>query len=73
MVRLIDINNMVEDSFDEFQKDSDRFKGMKLMIDFQSLDLSVNAPEIAFPKPKFKKRHITSTFIKPNPNKKSLF
>ena len=73
MVRLIDINNMVEDSFDEFQKDSDRFKGMKLMIDFQSLDLSVNAPDMTLPKPKFKKRHITSTFIKPNPNKKSLF
>jgi hypothetical protein len=73
MVRLIDINNMVEDSFDEFQKDSDRFKGMKLMIDFQSLDLSVNAPDMKLPKPKFKKRQITSTFIKPNPNKKSLF
>tara|TARA_B110000259_G_scaffold54989_1_gene64768 strand:- start:1582 stop:1803 length:222 start_codon:yes stop_codon:yes gene_type:complete len=73
MVRIEDISNMVEDNFDEFQKDSDRFKGMKLLIDFKPLDLSVNSPDMEFQKPKFKKRHITSTFIKPNPNKKSLF
>jgi len=73
MVRLADINSMVEDNFDEFQKDSDRFKGMKLLIDFKPLDLSVNSPDMELPKPKFKKRHIISKFIKPNPNKKSLF
>ena len=73
MVRIEDINSMVEDNFDEFQKDSDRFKGMKLLIDFKPLDLSVNSPEMEMPKPKFKKRQITSKFIKPNPNKKSLF
>ena len=73
MVRLEDINSMVEDNLDDFQKDSDRFKGMKLLIDFTPLDLSVNSPEIKLPQPKFKKRQITSKFIKPNPNKKSLF
>jgi|TARA_B100000497_G_C7438238_1_gene272942 hypothetical protein len=73
MVCIETINNMVEDNFDEFQKDSDRFKGMKLLIDFKPLDLSVNSPEMEMPKPKFKKRQITSKFIKPNPNKKSLF
>ena len=73
MVCIETINNMVEDNFDEFQKDSDRFKGMKLLIDFKPLDLSVNSPEMEMPKPKFKKRQITSKFIKPNPNKISLF
>tara|TARA_Y100000389_G_C17325294_1_gene445233 strand:+ start:306 stop:527 length:222 start_codon:yes stop_codon:yes gene_type:complete len=73
MVCIETINDMVEDNFDEFQKDSDRFKGMKLLIDFKPLDLSVNSPEMEMPKPKFKKRQITSKFIKPNPNKKSLF
>ena len=73
MVRIEDINSMVEDNFDEFQKDSDRFKGMKLLIDFKPLDLSVSSPDIKMPEPKFKKRQITSKFIKPNPNKKSLF
>jgi hypothetical protein len=73
MVRIEDISVMVEDNLDDFQKDSDRFKGMKLLIDFKPLDLSVNSPDIKMPEPKFKKRQITSKFIKPNPNKKSLF
>jgi len=73
MVRIEDISNMVEDNLDDFQRDSDRFKGMKLLIDFQPLDLTVNSPDIEFPKPKFKKRQIISKFIKPDPSKKSLF
>jgi len=73
MVRIEDITYMVEDNFDEFQKDSDRFKGMKLLIDFKPLDLSVSSPEIKMPEPKFKKREKTSTYIKPSSNKKSLF
>lgn len=73
MVRLEDINSMVEDNLDDFQRDSDRFKGLKLLIDFNPLDLRVESPEIKFPKPKFKKKEVASKFIKPNPNKKSLF
>ena len=73
MVRIEDICNMVEDNFEEFQRDSDRFKGMKLLLDFKPLDLSVNSPDIKLPTPKFKKRQTTSKHIKPDPNKKSLF
>ena len=73
MVCIETISNMVEDNFEEFQRDSDRFKGMKLLLDFKPLDLSVNSPDIKLPTPKFKKRQIISKFIKPNPNKKSLF
>jgi hypothetical protein len=46
---------------------------MKLLIDFSPLDLSVNSPDIKMPEPKFKKKQIIAKFIKPNPNKKSLF
>jgi hypothetical protein len=73
MVRIADISSMVEDNLDDFQKDSDRFKGMKLLIDFSPLDLSVNSPDIKMPEPKFKKKQVIAKFIKPNPNKKSLF
>lgn len=73
MVRIEDINVMVEDSLDDFYKDGSRFKGMKLMIDFKPIDTSVESPDIKFTKPKFKKGQKTSKFIKNNNNKKSLF
>ena len=73
MVRIDDINIMVEDSLDDFYKDGSRFKRMKLLIDFKPLDTSIESPDITFSKPKFKKGQKTSKFIKNNNNKKSLF
>ena len=73
MVRIESITNMVEKDLDDFYNDRDRFKGLKMMIDFESIDLEINTPEMKMSKPKFKKREIISKHIKPDPNKKSLF
>lgn len=73
MVRIDDINIMVEDNLDDFYKDGSRFKRMKLLIDFKPVDASVESPDIKFSKPKFKKGQKISKFIKNNNNKKSLF
>tara|TARA_B100000497_G_scaffold94909_1_gene106423 strand:- start:3562 stop:3783 length:222 start_codon:yes stop_codon:yes gene_type:complete len=73
MVRINDINIMVEDNLDDFYKDGSRFKGMKLLIDFKPINSSVESPDIKFNKPKFKKAQKISKFIKNNNNKKSLF
>lgn len=73
MVRIEDLTVMVEKDLDDFYNDRDRFKGLKMLVDFDSIDLEANAPEMKMGKPKFKKREIISKHIKPNPNKKSLF
>lgn len=73
MVHLEEITDMVEKDLNDFYNDRDRFKGLKMLIDFDSIDLNAETPEMKFEKPKFKKRQTTSVHIKPNPNKKSLF
>ena len=73
MVHLESINDMVDKDLDNFYSDRDRFKGLKMIIDFDSVDLNAETPEMKFSQPKFKKRQTTSTYIKSNPNKKSLF
>ena len=63
----------MEDSLDDFYKDSDRFKGMKLVLDFNTEDFNVQSNKFVVEKPKLKKGQKAAKFIRPNPNKKSLF
>ncbi len=70
MVRIEEM----EDKLDDFFKDSERFKRLKLLVDFKQVeDLKVQSPKMRFDKPKLKKGQKASKFIKSNPNKKSLF
>jgi|TARA_B110000305_G_C19431203_1_gene636352 hypothetical protein len=75
MVHLEELTFMVEENLEDFYNDRDRFKGHRLLIDFEAVEIpdEPNTPDIEFSKPKFKKRQTTSKHIKPDPNKKSLF
>jgi len=72
MVRIDEITLMVEKDLDDFYRDRDRFKGLKLLIDFDSEEYQPNTPGLQFTEPKFKKRLKTSHFIK-NKGEKGLF
>lgn len=63
----------VEDQLDDFYRDGARFKQMKLLIDFNQINIKVETPSFDPGKPKFKKKQTTSTYIKPKGNDKSLF
>jgi hypothetical protein len=73
MVRLEEYNIEVDDNLDDFYRDSERFKKMKLLIDFEMLDIKAENPSMQFTKPKLKKPQRAATYIKPDANKKSLF
>jgi len=73
MVRIEDITEMVEDDLDNFYEDGKRFKGHKLLLDFESAEYDVELPETKSIKPKYKKKKKANVFIKPRPDKKSLF
>jgi len=73
MVRIEDITRMVEEDLDNFYEDGKRFKGHKLLLDFESAEYDVELPETKKIEPKFKKKKKASVFVKPNSNKKSLF
>lgn len=73
MVCIEEINKMVEKDLDDFYNDRDRFKGVKLLVDFKSSDYSIENPNIKIDSPKFKKKLVTSKFVKLNKNNNSLF
>lgn len=72
MVRIEEITQMVERDLDDFYRDRDRFKGLKLLIDFNSDEYQHSAPGLQFTEPKFKKRLKAAHFIK-NKGEKGLF
>ena len=74
MVLIEDINNIVEDNLEDFYRDKDRFRNLKLLIDFEPMEIEAKSETFDPGKPKFKKKQKTSVYIKPN-NKgdKSLF
>jgi hypothetical protein len=74
MVLIEEINSKVEDNLDDFYKDKERFRNLKLLIDFKPIDLEAESATFNPGKPKFKKKQKTSVFIKPKTGgNKSLF
>ena len=69
MVRIEDMEDTIEDFF----KDSDRFKKMKMLIDFEMPEFKTENPDMEFSKPKLKRGEKAARYIKPDVNKKSLF
>ena len=63
----------MEDKLEDFFKDSDRFKGNKLIVDFEVEEFNVESGKFVVEKPKLKKGQKASKFVRSNPNKKSLF
>lgn len=74
MVLIEEINSRVEDNLDDFYKDKDRFRNLKLLIDFRPIDIEAKSATFNPGKPKFKKKQRISTYIKPKTGgNKSLF
>jgi hypothetical protein len=73
MVRIEEITKMVDQDLDDFYRDRDRFKGMKMFVDFSATDYEHKAPKIDIEKPKFKKKLKASKFVKKNNKNKGLF
>jgi len=71
MVHIEDITDMVDKDLDDFYRDRDRFKGMRMLVDFNASEYEHDAPKLDLGKPKFKKKLKASKFIKGN--KGSLF
>tara|TARA_R110002050_G_scaffold219734_1_gene355615 strand:- start:37 stop:246 length:210 start_codon:yes stop_codon:yes gene_type:complete len=69
MVRIEEM----EDNIEDFFNDSDRFKKMRMLIDFEMPEFKTENPNMEFSKPKLKKGQKAAKFIKPDRNKKSLF
>jgi hypothetical protein len=63
----------MEDKLEDFFKDSERFKGNKLIVDFEVEEFNVKSNDFVVEKPKLKKGQKAAKFVKNNPNKKSLF
>jgi hypothetical protein len=63
----------MEQHLDDFYRDGARFKNMKLLIDFNQVNLKVETPSFDPGKPKFKKKQTINIHIKPKGNDKSLF
>lgn len=64
MVHLEDITTTVEKDLDDFYRDRDRFKGLKMLVDFKVNDYNLEAPNIEVGDAKFKKKLKISTFTK---------
>lgn len=69
MVRI----NEMEDKLEDFFKDSERFKKMKMLIDFEMPEFKNKGSDMEFSKPKLKKPNRAAKYVKPDTNKKSLF
>ena len=64
MVCLTDM----EDKLEDFFKDSERFKGNKLLVDFEVEEFNVESGNFVVEKPKLKKGQKAAKFVKNNPN-----
>ena len=69
MVRIEEM----EDNLEDFFKDSDRFKGNKLLVGFDVEEFNVESKDFVVEEPKLKKGQKAAKFVRSNPNKKSLF
>lgn len=61
----------MDEELDKFYRDKNRFKNLKKIIDFEFTQEDFEGKGIKISQPKFKKKLITSKFVKTN--KKSLF
>mgnify|MGYP001147856298 CR=1 FL=1 len=73
MVRIEEITEMVDKDLDDFYEDRDRFKGMKVLLDFNSAEYDHSAPNIEIERPKFKKKLKASKFVRGNNKNRGLF
>ncbi len=65
---------MIDNEFEDFEKQRDQFKGLKTLVDFDTSKYEYEGTKISTEiKPKFKQKVKTSIYIKPDKNSNSLF
>lgn len=72
MIKIEQLNEMIEDGFDEFEKDQERHKNLKAFVKFGASTYDYSEKSILMSEPKFKKKLNTSVYIKTT-NKNQLF
>jgi len=69
----IDFLEMIDQEFEDFENERSKRKNMKLLIDFDISSISHNGKDMKMVEPKYKKKHVTSVYIKGNKKNNSLF
>lgn len=73
-MKNIELIEMIDEEFDDFEKERNRRKNIKLLIDFESTDITHNEKRMVMSNPpKLKQTFKSSVFIKNDKNKNSLF
>ena len=69
--RVID---MIDQEFEDFNKENDKPRGLKTIIDFNATDIKYEGTSISTNiKPKFKQKIKSSVYIKKDNNNNNLF
>lgn len=71
-MKNIDFELMIEESFEDFEKESEKPRNLKEFVSFNLSKFDYQEKDFTIPQPKFKKKLSTSTYIKNN-NKNQLF
>jgi hypothetical protein len=72
VIKIELLNKMIEDGFDEFEKDKDRHKNLKAFVKFGASAYEYDEKKILMSEPKLKKQVKASVYIKTT-NKNQLF
>lgn len=65
---------MFNNEIDDFEKEQNKVRGLKLLVDFDSKDIEYDSKSMDLEiKPKFKKKLEAAIYIKADKNTKSLF
>jgi len=68
-----DFLKMIDEEFEDFERESRRERNLKLLIDFGTTNITHNEKSIDFGKPKYKNKFKSSIYIKDKKNNNSLF
>jgi hypothetical protein len=71
-MKNIDFELMIEESFEDFEKESEKPRNLREFVSFDLSNLNYQEKDFTILQPKFKKKLSTSTYIKNN-NKNQLF
>lgn len=73
-MKNIDLIEMIDEGFDDFEQERKRRKNIKLLIDFEATDIThIEKRMMMSGPPKLKQKFNSTIFIKNDKNKNSLF
>jgi hypothetical protein len=73
-IKNIDLINMIDEGFEDFEAERNKRKNIKLLLDFSSSDILHDRKSMNMDtKPKYKQKLLTNVYIKNKKNNNSLF